>query len=135
MASRVFIPLAVGLGSGTGGVLRYGLGGVFQEAFPQSLVWGILLANILGCFFIGVAGARYTRPNPPGGPIAAAFIIPGFCGGLTTVSLFSRQSLELWLSGDRFTFAILFLVSLLFCLLATYWGKHLFESKASPENR
>jgi CrcB protein len=89
--SVVFV--AVALGSAIGGVLRYSLSVTFSAAFP----WATFAVNAIGSFLIGVLLAV----SAPGGllplsPSLRALLIPGFCGGLTTFSTFSADTVYLW---------------------------------------
>jgi fluoride exporter len=87
----------VALGSAIGGVARYLLGGLIQRdtaAFP----WGTLVINISGSFILGLI-MRYALA----GPIRAetrAFLTIGLCGGFTTFSTFSYETVSLLRDGQ-----------------------------------
>lgn len=78
--------MTVGLvfaGAAAGAVLRYLTGRALRRAFP----WATLLVNVVGSFVLGaVAGAS---------PSVAALVGTGFCGGLTTFSTFSWETVAL----------------------------------------
>ncbi|WP_355661910.1 fluoride efflux transporter FluC [Halomonas salifodinae] len=89
--------LAAGAGSGLGALLRYGLAlALWGAAFP----WATLLANGLGAFAMGSIA---TLARVPGrwalSPVAQHFWLAGVCGGFTTFSLFSLETLRLWEAG------------------------------------
>jgi CrcB protein len=98
-AARLY--LAVGLGSGIGAVARYlcslGLIAMLGDGFP----WGTLAVNIVGSFIIGL----YATLTEPDGRIFARattrqFVLAGFCGGFTTFSIFSLETLRLAEAGN-----------------------------------
>lgn len=89
--------LVVALGSALGGVGRYLLGMVLQRpglGFPI----GTLVVNVLGCFAIGVVLRIGLTPEAMS-PATRAFLTAGVCGGFTTFSTFSVETLALLESG------------------------------------
>ncbi|MES2305936.1 MAG: fluoride efflux transporter CrcB [Gemmatimonadota bacterium] len=88
---------AVALGSAIGGVARYVMTFLVQPrdvAFPL----GTLAVNILGCFLIG-AIAQYSLAPGRLSPELRVLLMSGFCGGFTTFSTFSFESVELIQAG------------------------------------
>nr|WP_298056970.1 fluoride efflux transporter CrcB [uncultured Halomonas sp.] len=87
--------LAVGLGSGVGSVLRYGVSLFSQALFGGYFPWGTLIVNVLGCYLIGWLAVTLLRS--PHGQLARLqpLLVAGFCGGFTTFSLFSLETLHL----------------------------------------
>ena len=90
-----------------------------SEVFP----WGTLTANVSGCFVIGLF-AMLTGPDgrilvPPD---FRQFFMVGVCGGYTTFSSFSLQTLALARDGDMARASANVVVSLLFCLLGVWLG-------------
>lgn len=88
--------LWVAIGGALGSMARLGLGTWVAALTGPAFPWGTLLINVLGSFVIGLFGAL-TGPNgtvvvPPE---ARAFVMVGICGGFTTFSSFSLQTLEL----------------------------------------
>ena len=83
--------LWVALGGAIGSMGRYGLGLWLarHEGFP----WSTLIANILGSFIIGVCAGFFLDEQRKS--VSAQFLMPGFCGGFTTFSAFSLQTVEL----------------------------------------
>lgn len=90
--------LAVMIGAGIGGVLRWSMSLKFNTAFP-SLPPGTLLVNLAGGFIIGAAMAFFLR-NPDIDPVWKLFITTGLCGGLTTFSTFSLEVMSALQAGN-----------------------------------
>jgi len=110
----VRVMIWVALGGGLGAALRYLLGLAPWGAFP----WDTLLVNGLGCLVIGWVAIR-TAPDGawPLAPHLRQFLMTGVCGGFTTFSVFSLETLALlqdgaWLWGALYVGATL-LVALL----------------------
>lgn len=91
------VVLAVAAGSALGGAGRYLLGLVLQRpglGFPVAT----LLVNVLGCFAIGLV-LRHSLVPEAMSPATRAFLTAGVCGGFTTFSTFSVETLALLESG------------------------------------
>ncbi|WP_249976561.1 fluoride efflux transporter FluC [Vreelandella olivaria] len=119
------IYLAVGIGSGVGSALRYlmslGSLALLGSYFP----WGTLIANVIGSWLIGWLAA--TVSHFPQGQLARfqPLLIAGFCGGFTTFSLFSLESLYLMQQGLVWVALLYILVSLPLWLGAAKLGERL----------
>lgn len=114
--------LLVALGGALGTLARFVCGAV-AAPISQALPWGTILINIAGSFIIGffgtltLAGGRY-----PVSEDLRLFAMVGFCGGFTTFSAFSLQTLDL-LRGDAPVRAGLNIVlSVALCLAAVAMG-------------
>ncbi len=109
----------VGCGSFLGGTARYLLAVLLKGAsayFP----WATLAANLAGCLLLGIFWALLDRCQAP--PATGLFLITGFCGGFTTFSTFSRESLILLQAGSHGAFLLYALGSLALGLLAVAAG-------------
>ena len=113
----------VALGGAVGSMVRYGLGGLSVAIWGDSFPWGTILINVTGSFLIGLVAAA-TMPGGvlPAGPAVRILIMVGFCGGYTTFSSFSLQTLDLLRDG-RIGAALLNAgLSLAFCVAAAAAG-------------
>ena len=108
----------VALGGALGSVGRYGVGLALAryEAFPI----GTLLANILGSLLIGVCAGMFEGDQK--GRSAALFLMIGFCGGFTTFSAFSLQTLDLMQQQALLKAGGNVVLSVAGCLLGTWLG-------------
>ena len=109
------------IGGGTGSVVRYYLGKMVQGYFSSPFPFGTLGVNILACFILGIiAGIADTSLN-----VSAAtklLLITGFCGGLSTFSAFSYESVQL-IQQERYFYLILYCsLSLFLCIAILFTG-------------
>ena len=107
--------LMVAAGGAVGSVLRYGLSLIpFRQGFP----FATLLANFLGAVLIGLIAANAGRL--PGKSVL--LLKTGLCGGFTTFSTFSLESVQM-LQDGRVGIAILYMgLSLVLSLLGVGLG-------------
>ncbi len=123
----MLIYLYVALGGALGTVGRYALGdlvvrlsGIPAETFP----WGTLIINVTGSFIIGFF-ATLTLP-PDGrwmvGANGRQFFMTGICGGFTTFSSFSLQTLNLARDGEWLRVGGNVVGSVTLCLVAVWLG-------------
>lgn len=99
--------LAVFLGAGIGGTLRFALGlGARAAGWP--LGFGTLGINLVGSLLIGVAVGMLAQRSP----VASAFFITGLLGGFTTFSAFSFEVATLTTNGRLGQAVALALISL-----------------------
>jgi CrcB protein len=113
----------VAFGSAVGGVARYGFGLMAGRLWGDSFPWGTIAINILGSFVIGFFGAL-TMPEGamPASQNMRIFVMVGICGGFTTFSSFSLQTLTLARDGSWFAAMGNVALSVAFCLMAVTLG-------------
>ncbi len=115
--------IVVAIGSAIGGVSRYGVGLLAARLWGQSFPVGTLLINIVGSFIIGFYGALTLANGPmPASSDMRAFVMIGFCGGFTTFSAFSLQTLELLRAGETLEAALYILLSNVLCIAGAFLG-------------
>jgi fluoride exporter len=115
--------LWVMLGSALGGGTRYWFSGVVARMFGETFPWGTLLVNVSGSLVIGFFN---TITGPDGrllvGTTARQFVMIGICGGYTTFSSFSLQTLNLARDGEWLRAGGNVVLSVVLCLLAVWLG-------------
>tara|TARA_B100000686_G_scaffold208238_1_gene215143 strand:- start:2748 stop:3134 length:387 start_codon:yes stop_codon:yes gene_type:complete len=116
----VYALIAVGVGAALGAWLRWGFSLMLNSIFP-TIPFGTLTANLIGCYFIGMA-AEYFVYNNTVTAETRLFIITGFLGGLTTFSTFSVETVTLLLR-EQYSWAFTIISSHIFgSLLMTILG-------------
>jgi CrcB protein len=112
----------LGLGGALGTVTRFWLNGVVSTYF-DTFPMGTLVINVSGSFLI----AFFSTLTDPGGrwmvsPTTRMFFMTGICGGYTTFSAFSLQTLNLARDGEWLYAGLNAVLSLVLCLLAAWLG-------------
>ena len=115
--------LWIALGGGLGSVARYASTNLVAGWLGGHFPWGTLVINVLGSFVIGVFGAL----TGPGGRLFVSndvrlFVMVGICGGYTTFSSFSLQTLDLIHDGAIGRAGLNVVGSVALCLLAVWIG-------------
>ena len=118
--------LWVALGSALGGVARYwmalGVARLAGDTFP----WGTLFINIIGSFVIAYFGTLTLPEGPrPAAIEMRLFVMVGLCGGFTTFSSFSFQTIELLRGGEGGRAVAYIVASVALCLAGTVLGHYL----------
>src|SRR4051794_5499088 len=111
------------IGSALGGVARYWCSGVIANAFGATFPFGTLLVNVVGSFIIGF----FATLTEPGGrvlvpPAYRLFVTVGFCGGYTTFSSFSLQTLTLMQDGEWLQAGWNVVLSVVLCMISVWLG-------------
>jgi CrcB protein len=111
------------LGGALGTAARFWCSGVVARAFGETFPWGTLIINVVGSLIIGFFA---TITGPDGRIFAGAttrqFVMVGLCGGYTTFSSFSLQTLNLMQDGEWFGAGSNIVLSVVLCLLAVWVG-------------
>ena len=115
--------LWVAIGGALGSVGRYWLSGLIADRFGSTFPWGTIIVNITGCLVIGFFNTltgtegRWLMP-----PAARTFFMIGICGGYTTFSSFSLQTLNLVNDGEWLYAGANILYSVALCLAGVWLG-------------
>jgi fluoride exporter len=120
MLSYIVVMLGGALGTGA----RFWASGLVAERAGEFFPLGTLIVNATGSFAIGFLAAF---ADPEGrfllSPRFREFFLVGVCGGYTTFSSFSLQTLDLIRDGDWFKAGLNTLLSFACCLAAVWLGR------------
>jgi fluoride exporter len=111
----------IAAGSAIGGVSRYLLGGLVQRLLDTTFPAGTLLINITGSLLLG-AILRYGLETPTLTPELRGFLTIGLCGGYTTFSTFSYETVALLEDGEWGRAALYVGLSVGLSIFATFLG-------------
>lgn len=115
--------LAVATGGALGSVARFWLTGAITALTGPWFPWGTLLINVVGSCVIGIVAGISLTPDRVGlHPDLRIFLMTGVCGGFTTFSAFSLQTLELIESGELLAAAGYIVGSVVLCLVFVWVG-------------
>src|ERR1017187_10552621 len=117
--------LWVAIGGALGSVGRFWLSGFVANRFGETFPWGTLVINVTGSFAIGVIGSLASpegRMDSQSRALATQFLMYGICGGYTTFSSFSLQTLNLARDGEWLYAGGNVILSVILCLVAVWLG-------------
>src|SRR5215468_3512024 len=105
------------VGGGLGSLARWGVSGLIANRVGETFPWGTIVVNVTGSFIIGLFA---TVTGPDGRWLAPAtlrqFFMVGVCGGYTTFSSFSLQTLALAQDGQWFRAGANCVLSFVLCV-------------------
>ena len=110
--------LWIALGGAAGSVGRALIGLAFHARFP----WATLIVNVAGSLFIGWIMSSFGATEPAHSARLLNLLAVGFCGGFTTFSTFSWQTLDQMLRGQWLAAVANVLLSVTLCLAAVWLG-------------
>jgi len=114
----------IACGGALGSMARYWLSGVVARHVGETFPWGTIIVNISGSFLIGLIASVM---GPDGRWLVPVwfrqhFLMLGICGGYTTFSSFSVQTLNLVQDGEWLHAGGNVVVSVVACLVAVWAG-------------
>lgn len=104
--------LFVFLGGGIGSLTRYGIGLLIGSFYTQPFPLGTLISNVLSCILLAFITVGFADKVATFNWIQPLLIV-GFCGGFSTFSTFSAETVTLLQSGNYWIALLNVLVSLL----------------------
>jgi len=115
--------LLIAIGGALGSVARYWVSGFVAQRVGEVFPFGTLVVNVTGSLLIGFF-ATLTAPDGRfiAQPALRVFVMYGICGGYTTFSSFSLQTLNLARDGEWFGAGANAVLSLVTCLVAVWLG-------------
>lgn len=120
MLNYILVMLGGSLGTGA----RFWISGFIAERAGEFFPLGTLVVNVTGSFVVGFF-AGFTGPEGPVlvSPRTRQFFMIGVCGGYTTFSSFSLQTLDLARDGDWLKALLNTALSFGCCLTAVWLGR------------
>jgi fluoride exporter len=121
--------IAVALGSVVGAVARFLVSVLSVSQFGDGFPWGTLFVNVTGSFAIGF----YAALTGPDGRLIASprqrqFVMVGICGGYTTFSAFSLETLR-FVQSDKTQTAFIYLLVSAVTWIASVWIGHAWAAR------
>lgn len=114
--------LVVMLGGAVGTLFRY-LVSILALPISGAMPWGTIIVNIAGSFIIGFFGTlTLAHGRYPVSEEMRMFVMVGMCGGFTTFSSFSLQTLDLIRAGAMGRAAVNIALSVTLCVIAVAAG-------------
>ncbi len=117
----------VSLGAAIGGALRYWLSNYVYKFLPETFPYGTLAVNVLGSFLVGFS-IFYLSDREIISSNLKLFLTVGFCGGFTTFSTFSLETMNLFRDSEFLLAGFNILLNLFLCLLGVYLAYIIFKS-------
>ena len=111
----------VALGSAVGGVARFALASLVQQRVGPNFPVGTLIVNISGSFLLGLI-LRYALGTQAVTPEVRALLTTGFCGGYTTFSTFTYDTMLLLEDGQTSRAGMYVLLSVALSLAGAWLG-------------
>lgn len=111
--------IIVSLGAAIGGVLRYWLTGFTHKLIPTLFPVGTLAVNIIGSFILGIIIFMFDERQLLN-PNIKLFLTIGICGGFTTMSTFSFETLSLFRQSQHLLALLNIIFNFFFSLLGIY---------------
>ena len=121
MKNYLLVIFSIFIGGGLGATLRYFICKILSNKFLiLNFPLGILISNLLGCFFIGFLS--YYLLEMRASNHLKLFLLTGFLGGLTTFSSYAFDSLRFLYQGKESLFFLNIFFNNFFGILLTFLG-------------
>ena len=107
--------IAIFIGGGLGSLARYGMSAFSKSMFKTEFPLGTLLANVFACLAMAMI-LVYFKDKMDNNALIRPLIIIGFCGGFSTFSTFSFETVDLIRPGNHYYAIANIVISLALCL-------------------
>ncbi len=113
----------IGIGGAIGSIGRFWASGVVANLSGATFPFGTMFVNVTGAIVIGFFA---TLTGPDGrmfvGTSSRQFVMTGICGGYTTFSTFSLETMNLARDGEWLSAGLNAILSVALCLIAVWLG-------------
>lgn len=113
--------ILVSAGAAVGGALRYGISNYIQRHISVIFPYGTLVVNVAGSFILGMI-MFYLNDKEIIGNEMRLFLAVGFCGGFTTFSTFSYETLNLLRDAEFMLALFNVFLNLFLCIIGVYFA-------------
>ncbi|RPI65145.1 MAG: fluoride efflux transporter CrcB [Ignavibacteriales bacterium] len=111
--------ILVSAGAAIGGALRFGISSYIQKNISVIFPYGTLVVNVIGSFILGII-MFYLNEKELIGSEFRLFLTVGFCGGFTTFSTFSYETLALFRDSEIALALYNVMLNVILCLAGIY---------------
>jgi fluoride exporter len=112
--------LLVFVGGGLGSIVRYGISEFVKSNFKSIFPLATLCSNVISCVILALVVGLFSEKVGLN-PTLRVLIVIGFCGGFSTFSTFSYETVELMRSGNTMIAIANVLISVTVCLALIYF--------------
>ena len=112
--------LLVFLGGGLGSIARYGVSEIVKANFKTSYPLATFLSNSVSCLILALIVCVFSS-KMEGYPVLKMLLVVGFCGGFSTFSTFSFETVALMRSGNLIIAFANVLISVSVCLAVIFF--------------
>ena len=107
--------ILVGIGAAIGGTLRYWISNIIYKILTENFPYGTLVVNVIGSFILGLL-MFYFNEKELFNPQLRLLLTIGFCGGFTTFSTFSLETINLFRETEYILGSLNITLNLVLCL-------------------
>ena len=122
--------LAVAIGGAIGAIARFQLSQLFIKSFSGDFIYNIIVANIVGCFLMGVC-YEFMNLKMNVGAEWRAFFMVGVLGAFTTFSSFALDVFILVERGNFLNASVYILSSVVFSIVGLFVGIYIMRTTLS----
>lgn len=108
------------IGGGVGSLARFGISEIVNNNFKSTFPLATLISNIFACLVLALMVGMFSAKMDTN-PALRTLIIVGFCGGFSTFSTFSYETVELMRSGNMMMAIANVLISVTACVTLVYF--------------